>query len=173
MNRNAISLFSSSGIGDLGLKANNINTIGGLGTYAVKAGGDLQNVQVAMTNLLGSAEKAETFIKSLQNFAAHTPFEFDDVTKASQKFLAFGFTAEQIIPTLTAVGDAAAGVGAGQEGVNRLTLALGQIAAKGRLTSEEMMQITEMGIPAWQLLAETLHTDVAGARGSGYKTYGR
>ena len=138
--------------------------LGGLGTYAVKAGGDLQNVQVAMTNLLGSAEKAETFIKSLQNFAAHTPFEFDDVTKASQKFLAFGFTAEQIIPTLTAVGDAAAGVGAGQEGVNRLTLALGQIAAKGRLTSEEMMQITEMGIPAWQLLADTLHTDVAGAQ---------
>ena len=27
MNRNAISLFSSSGIGDLGLKANNINTV--------------------------------------------------------------------------------------------------------------------------------------------------
>lgn len=27
MNRNAISLFSSSGIGDLGLKANNIQTV--------------------------------------------------------------------------------------------------------------------------------------------------
>ncbi|MDU5282575.1 MAG: tape measure protein, partial [Dialister sp.] len=138
------------GIGVLGA------ALAGLGVYAVKAGGDLQNVQVAMTNLLGSADKAGTFIKELQNFAAHTPFEFNDVTKASQKFLAFGFTAEQIIPTLTAVGDAAAGVGAGQDGVNRLTLALGQIAAKGRLSSEEMMQITEMGIPAWQLLADKL-----------------
>lgn len=146
------------GIGVLGA------ALAGLGVYAVKAGGDLQNVQVAMTNLLGSADKAGIFIKELQNFAAHTPFEFNDVTKASQKFLAFGFTAEQIIPTLTAVGDAAAGVGAGQDGVNRLTLALGQIAAKGRLSSEEMMQITEMGIPAWQLLADKLNTDVAGAQ---------
>ena len=136
----------------------------GLGVYAVKAGGDLQSVQVAMTNLLGSAGKAEGFIKELQNFSAHTPFEFNDVTKASQKFLAFGFTAEQIIPTLTAVGDAAAGVGAGQDGVNRLTLALGQIAAKGKLASGEMMQLTELGIPAWQMLEEKLGTDVAGAQ---------
>lgn len=136
----------------------------GLGVYAVKAGGDLQSVQVAMTNLLGSAGKAEGFIKELQNFSAHTPFEFNDVTKASQKFLAFGFTAEQIIPTLTAVGDAAAGVGAGQDGVNRLTLASGQIAAKGKLASGEMMQLTELGIPAWQMLAEKLGTDVAGAQ---------
>ena len=136
----------------------------GLGVYAVKAGGDLQSVQVAMTNLLGSAGKAEGFIKELQNFSAHTPFEFNDVTKASQKFLAFGFTAEQINPTLTAVGDAAAGVGAGQDGVNRLTLALGQIAAKGKLASGEMMQLTELGIPAWQMLAEKLGTDVAGAQ---------
>lgn len=146
------------GIGALGA------ALAGLGAYAVKAGGELQNVQVAMTNLLGSAGKAESFIKELQDFAAHTPFEFNDVAKASQKFLAFGFTAEQIIPTLTAVGDAAAGVGAGQEGMNRLTLALGQIAAKGKLSSEEMMQITELGIPAWQLLADKLNTDVAGAQ---------
>lgn len=138
--------------------------LGALGVYAVKVGGELQNVQVAMTNMLGSAQKATTFVKELQNFAAHTPFEFNDVTKASQKFLAFGFTAEQIIPTLTAVGDAAAGVGAGQDGVNRLTIALGQIAAKGKLASQEMMQITELGIPAWQLLADKLGTDVATAQ---------
>lgn len=162
------SAFGSEGMELSSTVAKGIGALGtalvGLGVYAVKAGGDLQSVQVAMTNLLGSAGKAEGFIKELQNFSAHTPFEFNDVTKASQKFLAFGFTAEQIIPTLTAVGDAAAGVGAGQDGVNRLTLALGQIAAKGKLASGEMMQLTELGIPAWQMLAEKLGTDVAGAQ---------
>ncbi len=167
-NRQLKSAFGSEGMEMSSKAVTAISAVGvalaGLGAYAVKAGGELQNVQVAMTNLLGSANKAETFIKELQSFAAHTPFEFNDVTKASQKFLAFGFTAEQIIPTLTAVGDAAAGVGAGQDGVNRLTLALGQIAAKGKLSSEEMMQITELGIPAWKLLAEKLNTDVAQAQ---------
>lgn len=136
----------------------------GLGAYSVKAAGELENVKVAMTNMLGSVDKAKTFIKELQDFSSHTPFEFNDVTKASQKFLAFGFTVEQIIPTLTAVGDAAAGVGAGKEGVDRLTLALGQIAAKGKLSSEEMKQLTELGIPAWQMLADVLKTDVGTAQ---------
>ena len=160
--------FGSEGLNLSGKAVNVLEgfgaALGALGIYAVKAGGELQNVQVAMTNMLGSAEKATAFVKELQGFAANTPFEFNDVTKASQKFLAFGFTAEQIIPTLTAVGDAAAGVGAGQDGVNRLTIALGQIAAKGKLASQEIMQITELGIPAWQLLADKLGTDVATAQ---------
>lgn len=160
--------FGSEGLNLSGKAVNVLEglgaALGALGVYAVKAGGELQNVQVAMTNMLGSAEKATAFVKELQDFAANTPFEFNDVTKASQKFLAFGFTAEQIIPTLTAVGDAAAGVGAGQDGVNRLTIALGQIAAKGKLASQEIMQITELGIPAWQLLADKLGTDVATAQ---------
>lgn len=160
--------FGSEGLNLSGKAVNVLEgfgaALGALGIYAVKAGGELQNVQVAMTNMLGSAEKATAFVKELQGFPANTPFEFNDVTKASQKFLAFGFTAEQIIPTLTAVGDAAAGVGAGQDGVNRLTIALGQIAAKGKLASQEIMQITELGIPAWQLLADKLGTDVATAQ---------
>ena len=135
-----------------------------LAGISVKSAAELQNVQIAMTNMLGSAEKAGAFIKEMQAFAAKTPFSFNDVTKAAQKFLAFGFTAEQVIPTLTAVGDAAAGVGAGQDGVNRLTLALGQIAAKGKLASQEMMQITELGIPAWKMLADTMGTSIAEAQ---------
>ena len=45
-----------------------------------------------------------------------------------------------------------------------MTHALGQIAAKGKIASGEMMQLTELGIPAWQMLAEKLGTDVAGAQ---------
>ena len=159
--REGMSLSRNAALGITAVGA----ALAGVAVYAVKAGGELQNVQTAMTNMLGSAEKADQMIKELQDFAAHTtPFEFKDVTLASQKFLAFGFTAEQIIPTLTAVGDAAAGVGAGQDGVNRLTIALGQIAAKGKLASQEMMQVTELGIPAWQMLAQYLGTDVAEAQ---------
>ena len=158
--REGMSLSRNAALGITAVGA----ALAGVAVYAVKAGGELQNVQTAMTNMLGSTEKADQMIRELQDFAAHTPFEFKDVTLASQKFLAFGFTAEQIIPTLTAVGDAAAGVGAGQDGVNRLTVALGQIAAKGKLASQEMMQVTELGIPAWQMLAQYLGTDVAEAQ---------
>ena len=84
--------------------------IAAMGVASVKSASKLQNVQTAFNNMLGSGEKAAAFVKDLQNFAARTPFEFSQVSEAAQKFLAFGFTAEQVIPTLTAVGDAAAGV---------------------------------------------------------------
>lgn len=134
--------------------------IAAAGAKAIQTAGNLQNVQTAFTNMLGSAEKASAFTKQLQSFAAATPFEFNQVTAAAQKFLAFGFTAEQVIPTLTAVGDAAAGVGLGTEGINRVTLALGQIAAKSKVQSDEMLQLTEAGIPAWQMLADKIGVSV-------------
>lgn len=135
-------------------------SLGALGVKAVQAAGNFQQVQAAMTNMLGSAERAKNLLAQLQDFAAKTPFEFNDVAAASQKFLAFGFTAEQIIPTLKAVGDAAAGVGLGKEGIDRITLALGQMAAKSKVQSDEMLQLTEAGIPAWQMLADKIGTSV-------------
>lgn len=131
-----------------------------LGVTSVKAGASLQSTKTAFTNMLGSAEKAQDFLGKMQDFAAKTPFEFSQVSQAAQKFIAFGFSAEQVIPTLTAVGDAAAGVGLGAEGINRITLALGQMAAKSKVQAGEMMQLTETGIPAWKMLADQIGVSV-------------
>lgn len=131
-----------------------------LGVASVKAGASLQSTKTAFTNMLGSAEKAQDFLGKMQEFAAKTPFEFSQVSQAAQKFIAFGFSAEQVIPTLTAVGDAAAGVGLGAEGINRITLALGQMAAKSKVQAGEMMQLTETGIPAWKMLADQIGVSV-------------
>ncbi len=132
----------------------------GLGGVSVKAAADMGMTRVAFTQMLGSAEKAEAFIKDLQKFAAETPFEFEQVKGAAQKFLAFGFTAEQVIPILTSVGNAASGLGMGQDGIDRLTLALGQMAAKGKVSGEEMRQLAEAGIPAWQMLADKMGVSI-------------
>ena len=131
-----------------------------LGMASVKAGASFQSTKTAFTNMLGSAEKAQDFLGKMQDFAAKTPFEFSQVSQAAQKFIAFGFSAEQVIPTLTAVGDAAAGVGLGAEGINRITLALGQMAAKSKVQAGEMMQLTETGIPAWKMLADQIGVSV-------------
>lgn len=131
-----------------------------LGVKAVKSAADMEMTRTAFTQMLGSAQKAESFIKDLQKFAADTPFGFEQVKGASQKFLAFGFTAEQVIPILTSVGNAAAGLGMKQDGIDRLTLALGQMAAKGKVSGEEMRQLAEAGIPAWDMLAQKMGVSI-------------
>ncbi|MEW6572877.1 MAG: tape measure protein [Bacillota bacterium] len=116
----------------------------------------LEQARVGFETMLGSAEKANTFLKELSTFAEKTPFEFPELVDASKRMLAFGFASEQVIPVLAAVGDAASGLGMGQEGINRIILALGQMQAKAKVSAEEMLQLTEAGVPAWDILAEAM-----------------
>lgn len=124
--------------------------------WLVKSNSQMEQATVGFTTMLGSAEKAKTFLDDLQQFAAKTPFEFVELREAATKMMAFGFSAEKILPTLTAIGDATSGLGMGTEGIKRVTIALGQVQAKNRLMAEEMLQLTEAGIPAWEILSKAV-----------------
>lgn len=127
---------------------------------ALKLAGDFEQAQIAFTTMLGSAEKATAFLKDLEEFAKGTPFDFPGLVDASRRLLAMGFEAERVIPILTAVGNAAAATGMGAEGVDRITKALSQMAAKGKVSAEEMTQQLGELIPAWQMLADEIGVSV-------------
>jgi len=131
-----------------------------VGGALLEPNASMEQLTIAFTGLLGSASKANAMLKELWDFAARTPFEFTNVTQDTQELLGMGFAAKNVIPVLTAVGDAAAGVGRGQEGIDRITLALGQMEARGKVTGQDMMQLTEAGIPAWRILADSMHLSV-------------
>ena len=116
----------------------------------------LQTASIGFTTMLGSAEKAQRFLDDMAAFAAKTPFEYPDVLNAAKRMLAYGFAADEVLPMLQAVGDATAALGLGSAGINRIILALGQMRAKGKVSGEEMRQLTEAGIPAWEMLAQAM-----------------
>lgn len=128
---------------------------------SLKLSSDAEQANIAFETMLGSADKAKTFLTNLSDFANKTPFELPQLRDASKRMLAFGFSAESVVPTLTAVGDAAAGLGMGQDGVERITLALGQMRAKAKVSGDEMMQLTEAGVPAWEILAKKMNMTTA------------
>lgn len=132
----------------------------GLGQSAITMADNLRRAELAFTTLTGSADRANALLRDLQAFAATTPFEFPQLVEAGKRMLALGFSAEQLIPTLRAVGDATAGLGGGADVMNRIILALGQMQAKGNIASQEMKQLAEAGIPAWDLLAQKLGVTV-------------
>ena len=153
---NAIEISENMIAGVAGLSA----ALAGLGTVAVRSAAQMEQTEKAFTTLLKSADLAKDFLAELERFAAATPFELPGLLNASKRLLAFGFSAQQVIPVLTAIGDSAAALGMGEEGISRLTTAIGQIQAKAKVSAEEMNQINETGIPAWQLLADTIGTTV-------------
>lgn len=151
---------SSSGFGVMGKAAKALGgalvVAGGSGmAMGLKTASGLEQADIAFTTMLGSGQKADAFLADLKKFAAETPFEFPDLVSASQKLLAMGFAAKDVRPTLTAIGDAVAGLGGGPEMVDRVTMALGQMQAKGKVSSEELLQLTEAGIPALKILADS------------------
>ena len=114
----------------------------------------LEQTTVGFTTMLGSGEAAQGMLDDLRKFADTTPFEFTDLTEAASKMVAMGTAAEDVIPILTTVGDTAAGLGLGKAGIDRITLALMQMGAKGKIGGDDLRQLAEAGIPAMKYLAD-------------------
>ena len=121
----------------------------------------MEQSTIAFTTMLGSGEAAEEMLNRLRKFADSTPFEFMELQDAAKRMMAYGFAAEEVIPTLTAVGDAAGALGGGAAMIQRLTTALGQMTAKGKVSGEELRQLSEAGVPALRYLADAAGVSTA------------
>lgn len=133
------------------------NAISAAGTAFVGYNAKMEQTSIAYKTLLGNADAAKIFIEDMKDFAAKTPFEFEDVDKAAKKFLAMGWSAKNVIPDLTTVGNAASALGLGGEGINRVVLALGQMNIKAKVSGEEIRQLNEAGIGAQKYLADAFN----------------
>lgn len=131
--------------------------VGGLAiagiSMGVKTAAALEQAQIGFATLLHSGQKAEVFLKDLQNFAASTPFELSGLIESSRTLIGVGLTTKQTKQALQDFGDAASAVGVGQENFKRIMLATSQAISAGKFGIEDLNQITENGIPIWKVLA--------------------
>jgi tape measure domain-containing protein len=121
--------------------------LAGITAFGLKSAASLEQSTVAFTSLLHSAEDAKTFLGELQQFAAETPFEFQDVVGASQRLLVLaqtmGQTKDAVVPLLTTIGDLVSVTGGSSENIDSVVRALSQMASKGKISQEEIMQLAE------------------------------
>lgn len=113
----------------------------------------MEQSKIAFATFLGGAQQANTFLAQLQQFAIATPFEFPQLVEAAKRMMAYGFAAQQVIPLLTAVGNVSAGLGAGADGVDRITLALGQMQSKGTVVGNDLRQLQDVGVNTTEIMA--------------------
>lgn len=128
-------------------------------TGIVSVGGDFEILQKRLEALTGSAEAGEEAFAWIKDFTRNTPFQLDQVTDAFVRAKAFGL--DPMDGTLQAIADQAAKTGGGMEALNGIVTALGQAYSKGKIQAEEMLQLVERGVPAWDLLAQATGRSVA------------
>ncbi len=148
----AAQLFAASAIGQK--IAGFASEIAQLGITCIQSAAQMKQYEIAFTTMLNSADAGKKMLADLKQFAASTPFDVPGVVQAGQQLMAFGFQAQEIIPMLTSLGDAAAGLGKGSAGVGQIAYAMGQMRTSGTLKTQDMMQLTNAGINAWQMLAD-------------------
>jgi len=126
------------------------------GTGLLGLTSQVEQSAIAFETLLGSQEKARKMLADIEEFAAKTPFEKANLTPLVQQLIGMGFAAEQTLPIVQVLGDSMSALGRGQDDLNGVVLALGQIQTKGKVSAEELMQLAERGLPVYSILEQKL-----------------
>jgi tape measure domain-containing protein len=114
---------------------------------------EMEQYTTSLEVMLGSTEKASAMIEKMREFAAKTPLTLENVISGGSLLMSYGVDESNLIDTMTKLGDLARG---NAEKMDRITLAYGQMLAKGKVTGEELMQMTEAGVPLQTALAESI-----------------
>ena len=124
---------------------------GAIGGFALTASAKMEQLQVALESMLGSADAAQDMVDDLSQFAARTPFQLQGIGASAKQLLAFGVDAADIIPTLQMLGDIAAGAGVPLADMAQI---YGKSMAKGKAQTEELNQMAERGVPILDALVK-------------------
>jgi tape measure domain-containing protein len=108
-----------------------------------------------------SSGRASELLNWVEQLAIKSPFDQQGVASAFQMQLAYGFASDAAQVLTRVMIDWASGSGRTTESMNRVSLALGQIYAQGRLSGQEVRQLTEAGISVDQILSKAFNKPVA------------
>lgn len=110
---------------------------------------ELQTQQRSLQVLTGSLGKANDIISELQQYGSVTPFTSSELIESAKRLKAYSIETDLLVKVTKQLGDVAGATGAN---LGELAVIYGQVASKGRLQTEELMQFAERGINLQQEL---------------------
>lgn len=143
-----------------------------LSDYYARAGQSLQTMYRTMG--IGNDRDADSFMRSAVQFGIASPLRNREAIRDAMQLLTFRFTPDQVLGQaneggvrsgrggmLDAIMNASiAGSPEDPQGaMHRITVALGQIRSAGRVNAQDMLQLTNANIRAWEYLGDGLQRD--------------
>lgn len=117
----------------------------------VKIRGEFEMTEVALTNIIGNSEKAQTVWKKTMNLALNSPLTAQQLTKYTKQLAAFRIETGKLYDTTKMLGDVAVGLGVDME---RLILAYGHTRSSGFLRGMYARQFATAGVNIYGELAD-------------------
>lgn len=143
-------------ISNIGKTASIASTaVAGLFTAGIKYNADIEQSTKAFETFIGSAEEAAKAVGEIKKQSASSPFNTKDLIKANQMLVTTGVSADDSRKTISALADAIALTGGGNDELTRMASNLQQIKNAGKATSMDIRQFAYAGIDVYGILAET------------------
>ncbi|WP_139294597.1 tape measure protein [Xylanibacter ruminicola] len=117
----------------------------------ITIGGQFEVQHVALKNILGDLNQANSLFSQLQTLAVESPKTFMELTAYTKQLSAYQIPYEELYDTTKRLADMSTGLGVD---MSRLILAYGQVRSASVLRGQELRQFTEAGIPLVEKLAE-------------------
>lgn len=126
----------------------------GIAKHGIQMAATFEKNSVAVRTMVGDFEEGNKLLQDITNLAIETPFSSDELVAVTKQLKAFGFETQDIIPTLTALGNVSSGTGTD---IHRITLAFGQVKVAGKLMGTELRQFVDAGVPLIETLGKVMN----------------
>lgn len=148
-------------VSNVGKKASVVSgLVGSLFGIGIKYNAEIEKSTKAFETFLGSTEEASNAIENIRTQSENSPFNTDELIKANQMLITTGESADNSKNTISALADAIALTGGGNEELSRMASNLQQIKNAGKATSMDIRQFAYAGIDVYGILAETTGKNV-------------
>jgi tape measure domain-containing protein len=116
----------------------------------VSVRGEIESLEKSFEILAGK-EYGRRLFNDIKEFAVKTPMQMNDLAKGAQTLLSFNIAAEEVMPTLRALGDISMG---DAQRFNSLTLAFAQMSSTGKLMGQDLLQMINAGFNPLSVISE-------------------
>lgn len=144
-----------SGVRSAALAAFSIGAVVSFGKAVMKASADMELLKKGLAFTLGNTG-AEKLIENMQTLGEKSAYNSNQLIPLARAWITVGDNAQTATAKMKKIVDCASAYGLTEDQMSRVNLALTQMQAKGKVSSEEMRQLAEAGVPAWQLLSTAM-----------------
>jgi tape measure domain-containing protein len=123
-----------------------------LAKEAISVAAGFEQMQIQLDTI--TKGEGETWFRKLNEWALKMPVNTERAIRTFTMLRAMGL--KPTIQDMTTLVDTTSALGGGADTLEGIGRALGQIATKGKVSAEELMQLAERGVPAYEILQEKL-----------------
>lgn len=126
----------------------------------LSASANMELLKKGLSRTLGDAN-AEKLISDLQDIGEASAYDSTQLLPLARAWVNIGDNAEQATDKMRTIVDISSAYGLTAEQVGSVNLALSQMSMAGKIGQQDMMQLLNAGVPAWNLLSEAMGMSVA------------